>query len=476
MFFHLVRKEILDHLQSPRFLVLAALGAAMVWLSLISGTIYYQDQLRDYHTAQRGTEKRLDELINNGNWREINQGYLVHKPPTPLCIFIRGLEHGLGRSVSVFGFSQRLKMSPAATDPKMGFFPALDLGNTVQIVFSLLVLLFTFDAVCGEKESGTLRLVTSYPVTRSKLVLGKVAGAVVPSLAAFVLPAFLGVAVVLAMPGVTLNDQELWRLLLLLAICALYLAVFVCLGILGSAATSRSATSFACLLVYWVAAVVVVPRLSIVIADGIRPAPSVQEYQAEKSLLHSESHEHHVALWKKWQEEHLASTGREWWETPGGREARARYYTDARDISGEAVADRLDRLEESFQNRYFARLDLAVDLARFSPAFALRHATIRVSGTGLARQMRFQSVHDDHTDRGSKWYGEAVLADWLRGAKPEVYGKREWNVADMPTFSYHDSFPATEMRGAVIDAGTLAVWGALFLLGAFLALSRYDVR
>jgi hypothetical protein len=56
---HLIRKEILDHLLSLRFLILSGIGALIVWLSLFSGYTYYQGCLRDYRLSQTWTESHI---------------------------------------------------------------------------------------------------------------------------------------------------------------------------------------------------------------------------------------------------------------------------------------------------------------------------------------------------------------------------------------------------------------------------------
>ncbi len=67
--------------------------------------------------------------------------------------------------------------------------------------------------------------------------------------------------------------------------CGIYLTAFTCAGLFASSVTRRASTSFVVLLAFWVGTVVFLPRLSMILADGIRPAPSVHEYQAEKGRL-----------------------------------------------------------------------------------------------------------------------------------------------------------------------------------------------
>ena len=272
---HLIRKEILDHLLSLRFIILSGIGALAIWLSLYDGYAYYQSRLRDHRLAQAMTEERLSQA--KAAWSELaHMGFEEHKPPSPMSIFIRGLEPSLGRTISNVD-TRRLRWSPMEVEPVLGVFPPLDLGLVVQVVISLFVLLLIYDAVCGEKELGTLRLTASFPVPRHLLLLGKCIGVLVPALTAFGLPLLLGIAVILALPDVKITGLEWMRLILIFGSFGLYLSAFACAGLFASCLTHRSATSFVFLLTFWVATVVVIPRLGLITADAFRPAPTLRE-------------------------------------------------------------------------------------------------------------------------------------------------------------------------------------------------------
>ncbi len=231
---HLIRKEILDHLSSLRFLILAALGSLVIWFSLYDGYAYYRDSLTDYRLAQTTTEDRIRQITVADNWSEVTaKGYQVHKPPVPMSIFIRGLEPFLGRSIRVTAVN-RIEESPAAMTPILGFFLPLDLGQVVQVILSLFILLLTYDAMSGEKEGGTLRLMSSFPLSRWHLLLGKFLGALIPTLVAFGAPLLLGIGVVFLAPEVHLSGAEIARLGLILVTFSVYLATFTCVGLLYS--------------------------------------------------------------------------------------------------------------------------------------------------------------------------------------------------------------------------------------------------
>ena len=477
---HLIRKEILDHLLSPRFLILSGVGALVIWLSLFSGYACYQDRLKDYRLVQAMTEERIQQMKNAdqvvldpySTWQEISTPhYLVHKPPTPMSIFIRGLEPHLGRSARGSWRGLLIKLSPAATEPILGLFPPLDLGRMVQFVLSLFVLLLTYDAVCGEKEGGTLRLVASFPVSKDRLLFGKLFGALIPILTAFGLPLLIGMGAVVLMPDVRLTGQELVRLGWILVALGIYLIAFTGIGLFVSSLVHRSATAFVLLLAFWVVTMAVIPRLSLIAAEGFRPAPSFQEYMAERYRIGREEADKNRELIKQWEDAHPAA-----WNTPEGREARHLYYAQVMDRAHEMYRPQMASLEEAFQNRYHARTALAGTLGRLSPAFALKNATIKLAGAGLDRHQRFEIAYNQHRERDRIWTQRAAILDFLKRGYPAKYGKHRWDTSEMPRFVYQETWPEEEVQAALVDIGLLALWGVVSFLGAYVAMLKYDPR
>ena len=476
---HLIRKEILDQILGLRFVILTAIGAMVIWLSLYDGYAYYRDRIEDYRLAQATTEARVQQLQVADDWGEFhNVGYLIHKLPATTSIFIRGLEPTLGRLYPVWGGSaRRVKRSPAAAEPILGVFPALDLGLVVQVVLSLFVLLLTYDTVCGEKEGGTLRLMASFALPRHRLLLGKLIGTVLPLLAAFGLPLLLGVGIVLLMPQVHLAGVEMLRLGLILVACLLYLVVFACAGLLTSCLTQRAATSFVLLLAFWVVAVAVLPRLSLITADGIRPAPSVHGLQAQKAAVGAEAANWRQEQLRKWREARAKESGPEGSQGAGAREALQLYFSELRQQIRDRVDAKLARLDEAFRNRYRARLDLAILLGRLSPAFALNNATVCLAETGMDRHRRFADATDFYYREAYRtWMARTKNRDRMRGANPKKYGEYKWDVSDMPGFTYQWVWPETSAQTALVDMGVMLVWAVMLFAGAYVAILRYDLR
>jgi hypothetical protein len=213
--------------------------------------------------------------------------------------------------------------------------------------------------------------------------------------------------------------------------------------------------------------------MSLIIAGSIRPAPSVHEYQAELSLIGRERLNKHRELRRVWTSAR-SEPGKEFWRTPEGREAFELYFAEARYVADAFVESRMKRLDETFQNKYNARLSLAVGLAHLSPAFAVRSATVGLAGTGLQRHERFGKTHQQHLIADRDWYRETKTAFNLQRRNTKKYGEPRWDATKRPRFTFSEKPP--KIQPALFDIGLLALWSLLFFAGAYAAFLKYDLR
>ena len=88
------------------------------------------------------------------------------RPPNPLSIFNTGLDKRLGNEIEVSHVFIRLTIWDAdkheADNSYFNIFTSIDIVLIFQGILSLLALTFAYDAIAGEYEHGTLRLVLSY--------------------------------------------------------------------------------------------------------------------------------------------------------------------------------------------------------------------------------------------------------------------------------------------------------------------------
>ena len=100
----------------------------------------------------------------------------VARPPNPLSIFNVGLDKRLGNEIWIsHGFVPTLWDTGTykMTNPLLNLFTSIDLVFIFEVVLSLIALIFAYDAIAGERERGTLRLVVTHPVRRGQILLAK---------------------------------------------------------------------------------------------------------------------------------------------------------------------------------------------------------------------------------------------------------------------------------------------------------------
>ena len=167
----------------------------------------------------------------------------------------------------------------------LNLFSKIDLVLIFQVVLSLMALLFAYDAIAGDWENGTLRLVISHPVRRGTILLAKYIGAMVCLLLP-VLMSLLMVLILLSTVGsIQLDGADFLRIGGIILTTSIYLSVFYLIGLLISTATRRTATSLMLCMFLWVALVLVYPnwsRFAITPVGNTRAIHSSADQQIEQ--------------------------------------------------------------------------------------------------------------------------------------------------------------------------------------------------
>ena len=157
----LIAKEMRAHLLSFRFLVSFVILFVLVVLTAVVLTGDYVRKLDEYS----GRQAEIDRYLRSyAHFNRIQNVLQPAQPPIPFLALVRGL-------------TADVNMEAFDDDPLPVMFPLIDLTFIVTILMSLIALILTYDAVSGEKEEGTLKLMLANSVPRSKIILAKVAGA-----------------------------------------------------------------------------------------------------------------------------------------------------------------------------------------------------------------------------------------------------------------------------------------------------------
>ncbi len=400
----IIRKEILSNLLSYKFSIIIILSTILILVSIF---VMYRDYclaLENYEILRMKSRDRVAVI-----------------PPTPLGIFAKGLDENLCRSYAG-GSSGRIEVSSKQQSVNNLFklFTAPDLLYIIKVILSLCAMLFAFDMVSGEKETGTLRQSLSNSLKRPILITGKWIGGFTSFILPFFIAVLLGTIFVTLSPMVDMNPENWIKLALFLLSSVIYLAVFFSLGLLISCLNHRSSSSLVISLFVWAIFVFIIPNLGNILARQLVRIPTVQqlELKLEQSWIKKRFEIRKV--------DDSEGDDSERWEI-------------VRRIRAEN-----DKLTEDYRNRLNSLVRVSQNITRISPAAAFTFLATDIMGTGMLEERKLKRAVLQYND---------------------------------PVFSYQRSSSREVLdQGGLSNCLILILFNILFFTGAYVAFLRYDVR
>ncbi len=254
----LIRRELLDNLMTFRFA-----AAVLIMLLLVVANTFvlikdYERRLEAYNTALK-TEDRRSQGRKTYSAGRLN----VARPPNPLSIFNVGLDKRLGNEIWIsHGFVPTLWDTGTykLTNPLLNLFTSIDIVFIFEVVLSLMALIFAYDAIAGERERGTLRLVLTHPVGRGHILLAKYISAMTCLLVPLLISLLLAVILLTTSTVISLRIGDFIRIGGIILSSIVYLSVFYLIGMLISAVTRRTGTALMLAMFVWGFWVLVYPN------------------------------------------------------------------------------------------------------------------------------------------------------------------------------------------------------------------------
>ncbi len=433
MFGTIVRKEILGNIFGLKFHVVMLFSSLLIIFSVYTGIESYSVRLKEYNTAVRRHEEMLK---NHASWPILgSMGYNIDKPPSELSVIAEGLEGVLGRTTRINLTSPvKLEESKYNDNPILAIFGSFDLMFVVRAILSLFAILFSYDAISGERERGTLKLMLANSVPRHTIILGKAVGLFFCLVVPLTIPLLISALMIMLSPNIAMSGILWGRLLGIMLTFFLYLACFFSLGLLVSACTHRASASFMILLFVWIVSVFVVPRASVILASRVTPAMSLQEFHARKDANMQEI-------------------------MPGGGGS----YED--------MMSKNEKLEAEYTRQIRRQVSVAKNLSRISPAACMTYVTLSLADTGVTRHERFLDTAKLYRFQFMGVVGPMIsqqnLADMFTNPqKPDA--------SLVPRFEFQEERLSDAVSRIKVDFIIIGILTILFFLYAHLSFRRYD--
>lgn len=424
MFLTIVRKELLDSISTLKFLLIAVL---IIVLFSASGFVCVKKYSRSLESYKAGQEKYFRTTFETDR-----NSLRFAAPPKQLSIFAHGLEDAMESTFFLQRAAKFSKRVPAESNPIFSAIRVPDVAYIVMVVVSLLAMFHTYDCISGERESGTLSLSLSNPISRSAFLMGKWMGRYLSLL----LPLMLGFLMVLLQaqvsPYITFNIEEWIRIAIFIGITLLYMSLWCSLGVFLSARTRSTNVSLLILFLIWTVVVITLPRLGMPIARTFVRVPSRSDMEKERDTI---SQEREANYWSR----------------------RARGLSGFDETESAIAVSGAEQLEQEYMRRHGYLSSIAGQISRISPAAVYLYASTSVAGTGIEDNHKF-------LDTVLKY-----ISDMRFGMPPTAAGRQK-EIEFFPV-RLTDS-----LVNAKFDLILLAVTNIVFFMCAYLFFLRSDVK
>lgn len=461
MLLSLIYKEIVNNVLSLRFMVTFVLFFVLTLASVYTMASDYErtrtiheasvSQHRDVITDIAGAEdedNRFHELLYGGG------GIYGDRAPAPLSVFVKGLERSLPSQVNVSLWQSRKVQEDRYENPLLRLFATPDYAYIINIVISLLALLFVFDAICGEKEKGTLKLLLANSVPRDLVLLGKWIGGFASLAVPLLVSLFSAVLYLVLIGSVPLENEFIARLGWVVAVSLMYVSVFFALGMMISTATHKASTALLVSLFVWVCWILVVPNLAAVAAKFLSPVPTPQKIESEKMAIDRESQIRRERVWA----------------TNLGYGKRAEQLIEQIDDDGEKRKERIDAF---YEDKLREQIEWSRNLSRLSPSASYVYAATDLAGTGLGLYGAFRGSYQRFVEEFVEWGNEW---DTKYHDNDDDYPEENWLSPDnLPSWKLVAPRLDDTVTMAMTDILLLLVFNVLFFMLAYAFFLRYDV-
>lgn len=140
-----------------------------------------------------------------------------------------------------------------------------------SLVGGVLALAISYDTVNGERISGSLKTLLSYPIYRDKVIYGKYLGGLAAVTAVTSVTFLAGMGIFIGFSGLTPSADTVTRLTIFFLVSLVYMAIFLAVGLLLSIAMPQPSTSLLASMIVWLASIRLIPNLGYAIAQVISP-------------------------------------------------------------------------------------------------------------------------------------------------------------------------------------------------------------
>ncbi len=397
MIWHIAKKEIYYNLMTLRFVLMIIL---MPVLMMANALIYgfgdsgYKEEVNTYHRAM---ERRLSFVKD---YAEESLGKLamrgpgeIYKQPSPFKFCADAVDELIPRSIPVVGSGAgrgggvttayhwrelwSLEYLPSNHGSDATTLIKID-WVFIGIFMSFFVILFTFDAIAGERAQGTLSLMMSNQISRGQMLFAKYLGAFFTLMMPLTIGILMNLLIIYLSEDILFSSGDWLRILGMVGLFALHISIFIFLGLFFSSRVSNAITSLVWLLLTWVCLAFIFPSLLGLFVGTLDPIPSIEIVSSRKrtQLANIEDEYRPMELLEVTKLSEAPSP-----DNPSATRRWATYFTRRYETRTQIADTHVDQ--------QFRQVRLARELTQISPIVCFQYAMEGLANTGIVSYMNF---------------------------------------------------------------------------------------
>jgi len=251
----IIKREFLDNILSFKFIACVLVALVIISICTAVQSEDYRGRLKNYDEGMASAREKLTDVPTYSCLT-----VEVYKRPSPLSIFVSGIERKAGSHVTITHMDIPASLKGEAVRNELAdIVSQFDFSSVIVVVFTILAILLSYNAITGEKDDGILSLVLSNSVPRYRLLLGKYLGGLISLAVPLALCFILGIFIVYFFKGADVNGKFLFTMAWYYFLALLYLSCILLIGIFVSARTKSPFSSLIVLLGFYIIFTFLVP-------------------------------------------------------------------------------------------------------------------------------------------------------------------------------------------------------------------------
>ncbi len=476
----ITKKELLENVLSYRFPLFGLIAILLIPLGMYVNQLDYAKRLRDYDEQVRLAAEAASSL----SLQDVMAGVVAIKGfrrPTLLSVYTRGFEGTLPRYYEFTQEGSKPGESSSSEESLLSVQGKIDFVFLLQMVLSLVGLLFASDVIAGEKEAGTLRAMLSNSLPRDAILSGKIAGGYLALWAPFAAAFLLGLFILILGAFPVFGGDTPARILIIFLAASAFLLAYFTIGTMVSAGAAKTRTALVSVLLIWVFFQLIMPKLGDMLASIIHPVRTETQVSLEKSILA-----------KALEMETAKELGRQYdlifgWDGERGAddmESPKRRRWDAvkagiEQTAKERKAQQLGAIDETFRQQRRRQQNLALNLSLISPSAAFARFAADVCGTGeIEREKYAEAVqaHERALDATLFTKAKRTLMISPDGKTSLGFSAESVDFKALPKFAISPASLGDIFKANWKSLLSLAFWLVAPFAAAYVRFLKYDVR